>query len=101
VETYEQALAWLGADASQADDTIVALYGVKVSHKFRSVLPSSLDFTKQSLKDFTAHHLHLSDFPTWLFVTSNNYPQASQSHSLSSSLAPITHCPTLHFCDNR
>ncbi|KAH0273371.1 cysteine proteinase, partial [Aureobasidium melanogenum] len=28
VETYEQALAWLGADASQADDTIVALYGV-------------------------------------------------------------------------
>jgi ubiquitin carboxyl-terminal hydrolase 25/28 len=31
VETYEQALAWLGADASQADDTIVALYGVKVS----------------------------------------------------------------------
>jgi ubiquitin carboxyl-terminal hydrolase 25/28 len=31
VETYEQALAWIGADASQADDTIVALYGVKVS----------------------------------------------------------------------
>lgn len=31
VETYEQALAWLGADATQADDTIVALYGVKVS----------------------------------------------------------------------
>ncbi|KAG9858946.1 cysteine proteinase, partial [Aureobasidium melanogenum] len=28
VETYEQALAWLGADATQADDTIVALYGV-------------------------------------------------------------------------
>lgn len=31
VETYEQALAWLGADASQADDVIVALYGVRVS----------------------------------------------------------------------
>ncbi|KAG9538908.1 cysteine proteinase, partial [Aureobasidium melanogenum] len=28
VETYDQALAWLGADATQADDTIVALYGV-------------------------------------------------------------------------
>ena len=34
METYEQALAWIGADASQADDTIVALYGVKVSKNF-------------------------------------------------------------------
>jgi hypothetical protein len=49
VDTYEQALAWLGADASQADDTIVALYGVKVSY----------------------------EFPAWLFATANNYPRAS------------------------
>lgn len=36
VETYDQALAWLDADATQADDTIVALYGVKVSRNLNS-----------------------------------------------------------------
>ncbi|CAD0082360.1 unnamed protein product, partial [Aureobasidium vineae] len=42
VETYEQALTWLGADASQADDTIVALYGVKVDDSYNDSMTKDL-----------------------------------------------------------
>ena len=42
VTTYEQALTWLGADASTADDFIVSYAVVKVSLRTRS-LHSFLD----------------------------------------------------------
>jgi len=37
VTTYEQALTWLGADASMADDFIVSYAAVKVSLNMRSL----------------------------------------------------------------
>ncbi|CAD0085713.1 unnamed protein product [Aureobasidium mustum] len=63
VETYEQALAWLGADATQADDTIVALYGVKLEDGYND--PMTKDLARRAIS-LIAEHRKSEILHSWL-----------------------------------
>ncbi|TIA31590.1 cysteine proteinase [Aureobasidium pullulans] len=63
VETYEQALAWLDANESQADDTIIALYGVKVDDSHND--PMTKDLARRAV-DIIAKQRKSEMLHSWL-----------------------------------